>query len=82
MESSTSHRGSHPSVAAEFGTWPIEGATVENANTVRINFDKLLTTITPMFQDGNERYLAIVKTKLEEACFFAIKGVAKPGGHT
>lgn len=81
MESSTSHKGTGPNVATEFGTWPIEGANLENADNVRISFDKLLATITPMIQKGNERYLSIVKTKLEEACFFAIKGVAKPGGH-
>jgi hypothetical protein len=79
MDSSTTHKGTGPKVAAEFGAWPIEGNTLENANSVRQNFDTLLRTISPMFQKGNERYLSIVKTKLEEACFFTIKGIAKPG---
>lgn len=79
MESSTTHQGTAPTVASEFGTWPIEGNVLVNANSVRMNFDTLLRTIAPMFLKGNERYLSIVKTKLEEACFFTVKGIAKPG---
>lgn len=80
MESSTFHKSTGPTVAPEFGAWPIEGNTLESVNAVRTDFDNLLTKITPMFAKGNERYLAIVKTKLEEACLFAVKGIAKPGG--
>lgn len=80
MESSTSHKGTGAMVAPEFGTWPIEGNVLANANSVRTHFDGLLQAIVPLFAKGNERYLSIVKTKLEEACFFAIKGIAKPAG--
>lgn len=80
MESSTSHKGSGPVVATEFGAWPIEGMTLDNANKARVAFNNLLAEITPYFAKGNERYLAIVKTKLEETCFFTIKGIGKPVG--
>lgn len=79
MEASTTQKGTGPIVAPEFGAWPIEGNTLENVNNVRTVFNNLLTQITPMFAKGNERYLSIVKTKLEEACLFTIKGIAKPG---
>lgn len=79
MDPSTTQKGTGPTVAPEFGAWPIEGNTVENVNNVRTEFDALLTKITPMFVKGNERYLSIVKTRLEEACLFAVKGIAKPG---
>lgn len=81
MESSTFHKGAGPNVSAEFGAWPIEGSALENANQIRTAFDTLLTTISPMIVKGNERYLALVKTKLEEGCFYAVKGVAKPAGN-
>lgn len=46
---------------------------------VRREFDELLTKITegpePLCVPGRE--LSIVKTKLEEACMFAVKAVAK-----
>ncbi len=79
MESSSTHVGTGPVVAAEFGAWPIEGSALANANEARVAFNTLLTKIAPMFVKGNERYLAVVKTKLEEACFFTIKGIAKGG---
>lgn len=79
MESSTTHHGHGSKVAPEFATWPIEGNAFQNAEAIRTAFDGLLNTITPMIAKGNERYLSVVKTKLEEACFFAIKGVARPG---
>jgi hypothetical protein len=83
MDSSTTQTGLGPSVAPEFGAWPIEGNTLTNVNNVRIAFNTLLETISPMFVKGNERYLSIVKTKLEEACLMTVKGIAKPsnGGH-
>ncbi len=79
MESSTTQKGGGPSVSFEFGAWPIEGNVLGNVNDTRVAFNSLLIKITPFFAKGNERYLSIVKTKLEEACMFAIKGVAKPG---
>ncbi len=79
MESSTVHTGTAQNVATEFGSWPIEGSALDNANAARVAYNNLLTTISPMFLKGNERYFSVVKTKLEEACFFTIKGIAKPG---
>lgn len=79
MDSSITHKGAPIAVAQEFGTWPIEGSVLENTNKVRVEFNTLLTNITPMFAKGNERYLNLVKTNLETACLFAIKGIAKPG---
>lgn len=81
MESSTSHKGLGVTVAPEFGTWPVEGATLGYANDARVAYNNLLAQITPYFAKGNERYLSIVKTKLEEACFFTIKGIGKVGGN-
>ena len=82
MESSTYQKGTGPNVSSEFAAWPIEGNSLENVNKVRVAFDTLLTTITPLIAKGNDRYLSMVKTHLEEACFDAIKGIAKPAtGH-
>lgn len=78
MDSSTTQTGTGPSVAPEFGAWPIQGSTLENVNNARAIYNDLLEKITPMFTKGNERYLAIVKTNLETACLYTIKGIAKP----
>ena len=66
-------------VAPEFGSWPVENNTAQNIDKVRVGFDNLLATIAPMIPKGNERYLSMVKTKLEEACLLTVKGVSKPG---
>jgi hypothetical protein len=79
MESSTFQSGAGPVVAPEFGVWPIEGNALSSVNDVRAAYNTLLNTITPLIAKGNERYLALVKTKLEEACLFTVKGIAKPG---
>ena len=65
-------------IAPEFGTWPVEGTSLENIQTVRHGFDTLLSTISQFVPTQNARYLALVKTKLEEACLFAVKAIAKP----
>lgn len=87
MDSSTTHTqygtngapaGHGGNVSHEFGTWPVEGSALETSNKIRFEFDNLLRFITGAVPKGNERYLAIVKTKLEEGCMFAIKAVAKP----
>jgi hypothetical protein len=54
---------------------PDQIATVE---AIRAKFDDLLTFISEATPMTNARYLAILRTKLEEASFFAVKGIAKP----
>lgn len=65
-------------IATEFATWPMNETGMRNANDIRSKFDALLESITLVTPPGNARYLALVKTKLEEACMFAVKGIAKP----
>lgn len=64
-------------VAPEFGTWPVTDSTLRTTAEIRTRFDDLLSYIANHVPQGNERYLAIVKTKLEESCMFAVKAVAK-----
>lgn len=67
--------------APEFGAWPVEGVSIETVNLIRSEFDKLQALIAGAIPSGNGRYLALVKTNLELANFYAIKGVAKPLGN-
>jgi hypothetical protein len=69
-------------VASEFSTWPMHPQQVKAAEDIRHQFDQLLTNLELAIPPGNGRYLAIVKTKLEEACMFAVKGIAKPISNT
>jgi hypothetical protein len=82
MESSTHNIPADPQpqkqIATEFATWPMTDAGVKNANEIRGKFDALLDHIALVTPPGNARYLALVKTKLEEACMFAVKGISKP----
>lgn len=63
--------------ADEFSTWPMTTEGVEATAKIRTAFTDLLTIITAHTPKENARYLALTKTKLEEACLFAVKGVAK-----
>jgi len=80
VSTSSTHNESAPKkeFAPEFASWPMDDKQVDILNTVRNEFDQLLEKITFRIAPGNGRYLAIVKTKLEEACMFATKGIAKP----
>jgi len=65
-------------IAPEFSSWQMEEVQVSHANRIRGKFDELLESINEVTPPKNGRYLALVKTKLEEACMFAVKGIAKP----
>ncbi len=47
---------------------------LEKASTIAVAFDSLLNEIRPLVPEGRE--WSIVKTKLEEACFYAKKGLS------
>lgn len=64
-------------IAPEFGTWPVNEVTIEQINQMKWKFDELQAWITQRTPPHNARYAAVVKTKLEEACMFAVKGFAK-----
>ena len=52
-------------------------AGIAKANAVASAFDHLLGTLQEIAEEGaNGRLFAIVKTNLEEACFFAKKAIA------
>lgn len=58
----------------EFSTKKLNGKGLERISTVRTIFDNLLDGVVGQVPPCRE--LAIVRTKLEEACFFAIKGIS------
>lgn len=70
-----------PGVATEFGMWPVEGKSLTVANEITAKFDELLSLIGGHIPNQNARYLALVKTNLELASFYAIKGIVKPVGN-
>jgi len=65
-------------IAAEFNSWHMQQAQVDRASVIRQGFSNLQSDIESSIAPGNGRYMAMVKTKLEEACMFAVKGIAKP----
>lgn len=59
----------------EFAVHKVNEVGMAKAQAVAQAFDELLNKLTPLMT-GDGRYVALVKTKLEEAAFFAKKGVA------
>lgn len=59
----------------EFKVHRLNEEGLQNAEELASSFDSLLETVKRFVPAG--RYLAVVKTKLEEACFFAKKGIAE-----
>ena len=59
---------------AEFGVHQLNGIGMNKANAIRDAFDECLTQLELYCMSGRE--FSIVKTKLEEACFFAKKSMA------
>jgi hypothetical protein len=64
-------------IAPEFGSWPLTDREKEIIEHTRWAFDALQEHIAAHTPPSNMRYLAIVRTKLEEACMFAVKGIAR-----
>lgn len=59
----------------EFKVHILNPAGIEKAKALAVQFDDFLTELEKVIPQG--RYLSIVKTKLEESCFFAKKGIAE-----
>lgn len=60
---------------AEFRVHVLTAEGLSKARNIAAQFDELLDALAEKIPPG--RYLSIVKTKLEEACFFAKKGIAE-----
>lgn len=58
----------------EFEVHRLNEAGMEKVKLIASHFDTVLNSLTAICPVGRE--LAIVKTKLEEACFFAKKSIA------
>ena len=58
----------------EFQTHRLNEQGNQKVDAVRIAFDVLLNEVKEVIPDS--RYLALVKTNLEEAAMFAVKGIS------
>ena len=58
-----------------FSSHRLSNKGVEKAETIRMHFQKLLDEVSK-YTTGDERCKAVMRTKLEEASFFAIKSMA------
>lgn len=63
---------------AAFQTHVLTEEGMAKARKIAEAFDRLTTELSELCEGGRE--LAIVHTKLEEACFFAKKAMAKANG--
>lgn len=60
----------------EFEVHKLNEAGIEAAEELAQDFENFLELIESSLGDDEPRLLAIVRTKLEEACFFAKKALA------
>lgn len=73
----TQQTGHSKTIAPEFSTYELSEAQKEAVNKTRWMFNNLLDYVSSRTSPDNARYVSLVKTKLEEACMFAIKGISK-----
>lgn len=59
-----------------FKTHMLNEDGMRRAREVGESFDSLLTKLLELTVDGDPRCIAVMKTKLEEACFYAKKAIA------
>lgn len=64
----------------EFAVHKLSDFGLSKMEEISYAFDHALTTISNICPDGRE--MSIVRTKMEEACFFAKKSLANELSHT
>lgn len=64
---------------AQFRTYRLNEAGQQKAQHISEAFDELLTKLEGLVPEG--RQLALCRTQLEQACFFAKKGMAEATGN-
>lgn len=74
MENTNCSCGEGPKMNPEFAVHMLNEEGKHKAKIIQMTFDNCLNTLEQVCTDG--RHLNIVKTKLEEACFFAKKAMA------
>lgn len=60
----------------EFETHRLSEAGMTKAGGIGGQFEALLYSLEALAEGGDQRCMAIMRTKLEEACFFAKKAMA------
>ena len=71
------HIGAPMDIHEAFKSFAIEPHEVEDVKEIREKFSELAELIAAKTPEHNIRYKALVMTKLEEACMFAVKGIAR-----
>lgn len=66
--------GERPNASGLFTVHRLNERGLEKAQTIANGFDALVETLQLVCPDGRE--MSIVKTKLQEACFFAKRAMA------
>ena len=60
-----------------FKSFAIEDHEAQDIHAIRAKFSELVDLVTLKAPEHNARYKALVITKLEEACMFAVKAIAR-----